>query len=175
MRGGKNEVNSLCDVIILSLLYWCQGLILFFCLVPFTWVGFSLVFVQMAMGLMLQYTHDSHKYLHKRTLHGGWNRGCFGLVMPFPTFASGLWHTRKPADMSGFHTWAQLNCRTSLVNSPSLHRRPVPSKPGWWWKKMSTGWGGQIAFPSQLLQPRGQLTNMADNISEFTTPGLIKT
>lgn len=61
-----------------------------------------------------------------------------------------------------------------MVNSLLLLRRPVPSKPGSWWKKVSTG-GGQIAFPSQLLQPCGQLTNMADNISEFTTPGLIKT
>lgn len=56
MRGGKSEVNSFCDVIILSLLYWCHGLILFFCLFPFIWVGFSLVFVQMETGLMLQYT-----------------------------------------------------------------------------------------------------------------------
>lgn len=29
MRDGKNEANSLCDVIILSLLYWCHGLVLF--------------------------------------------------------------------------------------------------------------------------------------------------
>lgn len=32
----------------------------------------------------------------KGPLHGGWHRGRYGLVLPFPTFASGLWHTRKP-------------------------------------------------------------------------------
>lgn len=77
---------------------------------------------------------------------GGGGRGCCGLLLPFPTF--GLWHTIKPADMSGFHTWAQLNCRTSLVNSSSLHRRPVPSKLGSWWKKMSMGGADCFSIPA---------------------------
>lgn len=34
MRDGKKEVNSLCDVIILSLLYWCHGWSLFFVWFP---------------------------------------------------------------------------------------------------------------------------------------------
>lgn len=78
-----------------------------------------------------------------------WGGNC-GLVLPFPTF--GLWHTIKPADMSGFHTWAQLNCRTSLVNSSSLHRRPIPSKLGSWWKKMSMG--GADCFSKAPAAPR---------------------
>lgn len=146
MRDDKNEGNSLCDVIILSLLYWCHGLSLFFVCFP----SFELAFHWCLSRWRRVWCSNTHMILTnihtKVPWRGGGGRGCCGLLLPFPTF--GLWHTIKPVDMSGFHTWAQLNCRTSLVNSSSLHRRPVPSKLGSWWKKMSMGGADCFSIPA---------------------------